>query len=38
MVGSSQLYTLFDSDEGGEHTADISISAAGFEAFTFTFG
>ena len=37
-VQMSQLYTLFDSSEYSEHTIDISIPDAGFEAFTFTFG
>jgi len=37
-VSMSQLYTLFDSNDYNEHTIDIEISSAGFEAFTFTFG
>jgi cytochrome c biogenesis protein CcdA/thiol-disulfide isomerase/thioredoxin len=37
-VGTSQLYTLFDSDDYSDHTAEIQIPDAGFEAFTFTFG
>lgn len=37
-VQMSQLYTLFDSTDYSEHTIDIEIPEAGFEAFTFTFG
>ena len=38
IVGMSDLYTLFDSDDYQEHTIEIQIPAAGFNAFTFTFG
>ncbi len=38
IVSDSKLYTLFDSDKYTEHTVDIRIPEAGFEAFTFTFG
>ncbi len=37
-VQMSELYTLFDSNDYSEHTIDIEIPEAGFEAFTFTFG
>lgn len=37
-VQASQLYTLFDSTDYSEHTIDIEIPDAGFQAFTFTFG
>ncbi len=38
-VNKSQLYTLFDSDDYGEHTMEIEIPLPGnFEVFTFTFG
>ena len=37
-VGTSQLYTLFDSSDYKDHTIEIDIPAAGFQAFTFTFG
>ncbi len=37
-INMSQLYTLFDSNDYREHTIDIEIPSAGFEAFTFTFG
>ncbi len=38
IVGMSQLYTLFDSNDYNEHVIDIEIPSADFEAFTFTFG
>ncbi len=38
VVSSSELYTLFDSQNYAEHNAVIEIPDAGFEAFTFTFG
>ncbi|MBI3231631.1 MAG: cytochrome c biogenesis protein DipZ [Candidatus Doudnabacteria bacterium] len=38
LVSASELYTLFDSSDYLEHTVDIEIPEAGFEAFTFTFG
>ena len=38
LVNKSQLYPLFDSEDYKEHTIDIEIPDAGFEAFTFTFG
>jgi thiol-disulfide isomerase/thioredoxin len=37
-IQMSQLYPLFDSTDYSEHTIDIEIPEAGFEAFTFTFG
>jgi thiol-disulfide isomerase/thioredoxin len=37
-VEGSQLYTLFDSDDYGEHRLEIKIPKAGFSAYTFTFG
>ena len=37
-VQMSQLYTLFDSNDYREHTIEIDIPSAGFQAFTFTFG
>ncbi len=37
-VGVSDLYTLFDSNDYKDHTVEIAIPKAGFEAFTFTFG
>jgi hypothetical protein len=37
-VQLSQLYTLFDSNEYKQHTIEIEIPKAGFQAFTFTFG
>jgi cytochrome c biogenesis protein CcdA/thiol-disulfide isomerase/thioredoxin len=37
-VSSSELYTLFNSNNYGDHTLEINIPDPGFEAFTFTFG
>jgi len=37
QIKDSDLYTLFDGT-AGEHTIEITIPEAGFEAFTFTFG
>ena len=37
-VAGSQLYTLFDSTDYADHTVEIDIPSAGFQAFTFTFG
>lgn len=37
-VKDSELYTLFDSEDYGDHVIEIQIPDAGFEAFTFTFG
>jgi cytochrome c biogenesis protein CcdA/thiol-disulfide isomerase/thioredoxin len=37
-VQMSELYKLFDSTDYSEHTIDITIPQAGFNAFTFTFG
>jgi thiol-disulfide isomerase/thioredoxin len=37
-VQASQLYTLFDSKDYGEHELRIEIPKAGFMAYTFTFG
>ncbi len=38
IVQASRLYTLFDSSVYSEHTIEIAIPDAGFQAFTFTFG
>jgi cytochrome c biogenesis protein CcdA/thiol-disulfide isomerase/thioredoxin len=38
IVQMSQLYTLYDSNDYKEHTVEIEIPSAGFQAFTFTFG
>ncbi len=38
VVKDSQLYTLFESPAGGQHTLEIEVTNPGFEAFTFTFG
>jgi thiol-disulfide isomerase/thioredoxin len=37
-VQGSQLYTLFDSSDYGEHELELKIPKAGFNAYTFTFG
>ena len=37
-VQMSQLYTLSNSTDYKEHTVEIEIPSAGFQAFTFTFG
>lgn len=37
-VSVSELYTLFNSNDYSDHTVDIQIPDAGFQAFTFTFG
>jgi hypothetical protein len=37
-IQMSQLYTLFDSSDYREHVLEMDIPAAGFQAFTFTFG
>jgi len=37
-VQMSQLYKLFDSNDYSQHTIEIEIPDAGFQAFTFTFG
>jgi len=37
-VGSSDLYTLFDSQDYREHEIVIEVPKAGLEIFTFTFG
>jgi len=37
-VRESRLYTLFDSADYAEHMVTIAVPAAGFQAFTFTFG
>jgi cytochrome c biogenesis protein CcdA/thiol-disulfide isomerase/thioredoxin len=37
-IQMSQLYTLFNSTDYKEHTIEIYIPSAGFQAFTFTFG
>lgn len=38
VVSNSDLYQLYDSMAGGNHTMEIEIPDEGFEAFTFTFG
>jgi thiol-disulfide isomerase/thioredoxin len=38
IVSTSQLYTLFDSNNYADHTIEIDITNLGFDAFTFTFG
>jgi thiol-disulfide isomerase/thioredoxin len=37
-IQGSQLYTLFDSKDYGEHQLELKIPKAGFTAYTFTFG
>ncbi len=37
-VTGSQLYTLFNSTSYTNHTAVITVTGAGFQAYTFTFG
>ena len=37
-IDGSRMYTLFDSDDYGEHVAEIRIHGKGFRAYTFTFG
>ncbi len=37
-IEGSQLYTLFDSEDYGEHLLELKIPQAGFHAYTFTFG
>lgn len=37
-VHDSRLYTLYQTDEAGEHTIEIRTTRAGLKAFTFTFG
>jgi thiol-disulfide isomerase/thioredoxin len=37
-IQGSQLYTLFDSEDYGEHRLELTIPKAGFNAYTFTFG
>jgi hypothetical protein len=37
-VQDSQLYTLLDSGDYGEHELERKIPEAGFNAYTFTFG
>lgn len=37
-IEDSRLYTLFDSDDYGEHLLRLKIPKAGFSAFSFTFG
>jgi hypothetical protein len=37
-VQQSQLYTLFNSTTYADHTVNITIPKAAFQAFTFTFG
>lgn len=38
VVKDSNLYQLYDSISGGEHTMEIEVPDGGFKAFTFTFG
>ncbi len=38
VVSSSELYELYNTAQGGEHTMEIEVPEGGFEAFTFTFG
>jgi thiol-disulfide isomerase/thioredoxin len=38
IVRESRLYTLFDSNNYGDHVVKISVPKAGFQAYTFTFG
>lgn len=38
QVSDSELYTVFDSTDYGDHVLEINIPDGGFEAFTFTFG
>ena len=38
IVSKPKLYTLFNSDDPSEHTAEIEILGTGFKAFTFSFG
>lgn len=37
-ISDPTLYTLFKTDDYGEHVMEITIPEAGFEAYTFTFG
>jgi thiol-disulfide isomerase/thioredoxin len=37
-IDGSRLYTLFDSEDYGEHLLELKIPKAGFQAYTFTFG
>jgi thiol-disulfide isomerase/thioredoxin len=37
-VEASRLYTLFDSEDYGEHVLEVKIPKAGLRAYTFTFG
>jgi thiol-disulfide isomerase/thioredoxin len=38
QIGRSDLYTVYDSQDYTDHTIELTIPSAGFEAFTFTFG
>ena len=38
VVQESELYELFNSNEGNARTMEIEVPEGGFEAFTFTFG
>lgn len=38
VVNASELFELYSSSESGQHTMEIEVPDAGFEAFTFTFG
>lgn len=37
-IQDATLYTLFDTEDYGEHVLEITIPEAGFEGYTFTFG
>jgi thiol-disulfide isomerase/thioredoxin len=37
-IQGSQLYTLFDGDDYGDHLLELKIPKAGFTAYSFTFG
>jgi thiol-disulfide isomerase/thioredoxin len=38
VISSSDLYELFDTIAGGDHTMEIEVPEGGLKAFTFTFG
>ncbi|MEZ4180071.1 MAG: thioredoxin family protein [Candidatus Doudnabacteria bacterium] len=38
VINKSDLYTLFESSEGGAHTLEIEVPEGGLQIFTFTFG
>ncbi len=37
-IQDASLYTLFDTEDYGDHVLEITIPEAGFEGYTFTFG